>query len=71
MPPTQTYLGLLSTQDGTIFHSWALLGRILHYLLRLLLLLVVLNASWTTPGSILEGLGRFRAWLFRLQGLIF
>ena len=56
---------------GANLRPWALLGRILQFLLRLLLLLVVLNASWTTPGSILEGLGKFRAWLFRLQGLIF
>ena len=43
---------------GTIFRSWALLGRILHFLLRLLLLLVVLNAFWVVPGSIFEGPGR-------------
>ena len=43
---------------GTIFRSWALLGRILRLLLRLLLRLAGFCASWSAPGSILD-----RFWL--------
>ena len=39
-----------------IFRSWALLGRILRFVLRFLSLLVVFFTFWTVLGSILEGL---------------
>ena len=50
-------LGLKQDHVGTIFRSWALLGRILRLLLRLLLRLAGFCASWSAPGSILEGPG--------------
>ena len=43
---------------GTIFRSWALLGRCWRLLLRLLSLLAGFSASWCAPGSIFESFGR-------------
>ena len=56
---------------GTIFRSWALLGRILQLLLRLLSLLAGFGGPRDAPGSILEGPGRVRGRFGRPYGLIF
>ena len=45
---------------GATFRSWALLGRVVRFLLRLLSLLAAFCASWSTPGLILEGSRRVR-----------
>ena len=47
--------------------SWALLGRILRLMLRLLSLLAGFGASWGAPGSNLEGFG----WVLELPGACF
>ena len=56
---------------GTIFRSWALLGRILHLLVRLLSLLAGFGGPRDAPGSILEGPGRVRGRFWRPEGLVF
>ena len=45
---------------GTIFRTWALLGGILHLLLRFGSPLGDFCASWTAPGSILKCFGSVR-----------
>ena len=53
-PPPPKFVRPLASHVGTIFRSWALLGRILRLLLRLLLRLAGFCASWSAPGSILD-----------------
>ena len=55
---------------GSIFRSWALLGRILRLLLRLFSLLAGFCASWGAPASILEGSGTLWGGFWRPQGRI-
>ena len=52
---------------GTIFRTWALLGGILHILLRFGSPLGDFCASWTAPGSILKRFGSVR----EVRGLYF
>ena len=52
---------------GTIFRTWALLGGILHLLLRFGSLLGDFSASWTAPGSILKCFGS----VWEVRGLYF
>ena len=46
---------------GTIFRSWALLGRCWRLLLRLLSLLAGCSVSWCAPGAIFENFGHSEA----------
>ena len=69
MPPTQTLLGPV----GAMLALFFALGRFLAafcILAALSLFLVGFLASWSAPGSILEGSGRVRRGFWRSQGLI-
>ena len=56
---------------GTIFRSWALLGRMLHVLLRFFSFLVGFCASWGALGSILEGFGTLWGGFWSSQSIFF
>ena len=60
-------MGAMLAPCWHFLRSWALLGRILRLMLRLLLLLAGFCASWNAPGSILEGFG----WVLEPPGACF
>ena len=60
-------MGAMLAPCWHFLRSWALLGRVVRFLLRLLLLLAGFCASWNAPGSILEGFG----WVLEPPGACF
>ena len=73
MPPTQKMLVPWGPMLALCWHflrSWALLGGILRFLLRLSRLLDVFFASWRAQNSNLEGFGRVRGRFWSLQACI-